>query len=127
MKAGEVYARFGHQSSKAGHEIHWFENHVGGAFVDRVEKGAITTGSFRQLLRAMRRVNKKPHDSDAATGFVQSTINLVETAASTEPAEPDDSDTQHQQGQAVPVQHRDTFEEDERVGHRTGNRVTRVC
>ena len=72
---------------------------------------------------------QKPRGSDAVTGFVQSTINLVETAASTEPAEPDDSDTQHQQnqqGQAVAVQHRDTFEEDERVGHRTDNCATHI-
>ena len=42
---------------------------------------------------------KNPVTAAAATGFVQSTVSLVETAASNEPAEPDDSDTQHQQSQ----------------------------
>ena len=57
--------------------------------------------------------NNKPCGSIAATGFVHSMIKLVKTASLTEPPESDESDTQQQQseqGQAILVQHWDSFD-----------------
>ncbi len=45
---GEIDPGPGHQGDQPGDEVQRLENHVGGAVVDRVEKGAITTGLSRQ-------------------------------------------------------------------------------
>ncbi len=58
MKAGGVYARFGHHSSKAGHEIQWFENHAG---------GVIAVGCFEFVAQLA-----VPGQLQALLGFVDS-------------------------------------------------------